>query len=56
MRSLSALGWGKPFKFFAEHREEWAVETCYVYPGAIQYFGPAEVCDVTTVTLALEKA
>ena len=47
---------GKPFKFFAENRELWAVETCYVYPGAIQYFGPTEVCDLTTRTLALEKA
>ncbi len=47
---------GKPFQYFAAHRETWAVETCYVYPGAIQYFGPSEVCDVTTRTLALEKA
>ena len=47
---------GKPFKFFEENREKWAVETCYVYPGAIQYFGPSEVCDTTTKTLALEKA
>ena len=47
---------GAPFKFFSEHRAEWAVETCFVYPGAIQYFGPAEVCDLTTRTLALEKA
>ena len=47
---------GKPFKFFAENRETWAIETCYVYPGAIQYWGPAEVCDQTTQTLALEKA
>ena len=47
---------GAPFKFFAAHREEWAVETCFVYPGAIQYFGPSEVCDLTTRTLALEKA
>ena len=47
---------GAPFKFFAEHRAEWAVETCFVYPGAIQYFGPSEVCDLTTRTLALEKA
>ena len=47
---------GKPFKFFAENRETWAVETCYVYPGAIQYWGPAEVCDQTTQTLALEQA
>jgi len=47
---------GKPFTYFAEHREKWAVESCYVYPGAIQYFGPSEVCDTTTVTLALEQA
>ena len=47
---------GKPFQFFAANRELWAVETCYTYPGAIQYFGPAEVCDLTTRTLALEKA
>lgn len=46
---------GKPFKFFQAHREEWAVDTCFVYPGAIQYYGPAEVCDITTVTLALEQ-
>jgi len=47
---------GAPFKFFAEHRALWAVETCFVYPGAIQYYGPSEVCDITTRTLALEKA
>ena len=47
---------GKPFKYFEEHRDKWAVETCYVYPGAIQYYGPAEVCDITTKTLALEQA
>ena len=47
---------GKPFTYFAEHRDEWAVETCFTYPGAIQYYGPAEVCDLTTRTLALEKA
>ena len=47
---------GAPFKFFASVRDEWAVETCYTYPGAIQYYGPAEVCDLTTRTLALEKA
>ena len=47
---------GAPFKFFAENRETWAVETCFVYPGAIQYFGPGEVCDQPTRTLTLEKA
>ncbi len=46
---------GKPFKYFAAHRAEWAVETSYTYPGAIQYYGPTEVCDLTTRTLALEK-
>ena len=45
---------GAPFKFFAANREKWAVETSFVYPGAIQYYGPAEVCDATTKTLALE--
>ena len=47
---------GAPFKYFEAHREEWAVKTAYVYPGAIQYYGPTEVCDITTVTLALEQA
>lgn len=47
---------GKPFKYFEAHRDEWSVETCYTFPGAIQYYGPAEVCDLTTRTLALEKA
>ncbi|MBQ9715376.1 MAG: diphosphate--fructose-6-phosphate 1-phosphotransferase [Clostridia bacterium] len=46
---------GAPFKYFEERREKWAVETCYVYPGAIQYYGPEEVCDITTITLALEQ-
>ena len=46
---------GAPFKFFESVREQWAVETSYVYPGAIQYWGPSEVCDRTTVTLALEQ-
>ena len=47
---------GAPFKYFEAHRKQWAVETCFKYPGAIQYYGPAEVCDLTTVTLALEQA
>ena len=46
---------GKPFKYFEAHRDEWAVETSYVFPGAIQYYGPTEVCDITTRTLALEQ-
>ena len=46
---------GKPFKTFASKRNKWAIETCYVYPGPIQYWGPAEVCDMPTKTLRLEK-
>ncbi len=45
---------GNPFKTFASMRDKWAIETCYVYPGPIQYWGPGEVCDKTTITLALE--
>ena len=47
---------GAPFKYFAAHRDEWAKETAYVYPGPIQYWGPSEVCDQPTKTLQLEKA
>ena len=47
---------GAPFKFFESQRATWAIENCYIYPGAIQYFGPTEVCDITTRTLALEQA
>jgi len=46
---------GKPFKAFAAQRNQWAKETCYVYPGPIQYWGPASVCDLPTKTLALEQ-
>ena len=46
---------GAPFKAFAAKRDEWALETAYVYPGPIQYFGPTEVCDQPTKTLTLEQ-
>ena len=46
---------GKPFKYFEERRADWAVQTAYIYPGAIQYYGPSAVCDITTRTLALEQ-
>ena len=45
---------GKPFKKFAEQRREWAMSTCYTYPGPIQYFGPTEVCDQPSRTLYYE--
>jgi len=47
---------GAPFMYFAEHREEWAKGTAFVYPGPIQYFGPADVCDQPTKTLVLEHS
>lgn len=44
----------KPFISFAKHRDKWAVETKYLYPGAIQYYGPDEVCNKPTKTIMLE--
>ncbi len=46
---------GAPFKLFAENRDKWAVEETYTFPGAIQYYGPPEICDQPTRTLKLEK-
>ena len=46
---------GAPFQAFAANRDNWSSTTDYVYPGPIQYFGPAEVCDMPTITLRLEK-
>jgi pyrophosphate--fructose-6-phosphate 1-phosphotransferase len=45
---------GAPFLKFASKRDEWALNTCYVYPGPIQYFGPTEVCDQPSLTLQYE--
>ena len=47
---------GAPFKKLADNRETWAVETSFVYPGPIQYFGPSEVCDLPSKTIELEQA
>jgi pyrophosphate--fructose-6-phosphate 1-phosphotransferase len=47
---------GAPFKAFAAQREVWAVETAFTFPGAIQYYGPDEVCNQPTETLKYEKA
>ena len=46
---------GPVFKALEKNREKWALNDCYVFPGAIQYFGPSSVCDCTTVTLQLEQ-
>ena len=46
---------GPVFKKLEAHREDWALNDRYLFPGAIQYFGPATVCDITTVTLQLEN-
>lgn len=45
---------GTPFKKFASQREDWAQNTCYIYPGPVQYFGPTEVCDQPSMTLKYE--
>ncbi|WP_423126806.1 diphosphate--fructose-6-phosphate 1-phosphotransferase [Gaoshiqia sp. Z1-71] len=46
---------GAPFNYLTANRDKWAIETSYLYPGPIQYWGPTEVCDRTTVTLQLEQ-
>lgn len=46
---------GAPYKEYVKYRDEWAVNTSYLFPGAIQYYGPEEVCDAPTKTLILES-
>lgn len=45
---------GRPYLKFASMRETLALNTLYQYPGPIQYFGPAEICDRPSMTLLLE--
>lgn len=45
---------GRPYLKFASMRETLALNTLYQYPGPIQYFGPAEICDCPSMTLLLE--
>lgn len=47
---------GAPYKKLVDNRDDWAINTKYVYPGPIQYFGPSEVCDAPTKTLVLEQS
>ena len=47
---------GPVFKQLQDNREDWAMNDRYLFPGAIQYFGPSSVCDITTRTLQLERA
>ena len=47
---------GPVFKKLEQNREDWALNDRYLFPGAIQYFGPSSVCDITTVTLQLEQS
>lgn len=47
---------GPVFKQLQDNREDWAINDRYLFPGAIQYFGPSSVCDITTVTLQLERS
>ncbi|MBP5616572.1 MAG: diphosphate--fructose-6-phosphate 1-phosphotransferase [Elusimicrobiaceae bacterium] len=45
---------GKPFAYLSKVRATWATQDQFVFPGPIQFFGPAAVTDITTVTLQLE--
>ncbi|MBO4675003.1 MAG: diphosphate--fructose-6-phosphate 1-phosphotransferase [Elusimicrobiaceae bacterium] len=46
---------GEPFKYLVKNRVIWAEQDQFIFPGPIQFFGPAEVTDVTTYTLLLEQ-
>ncbi|MDR1372340.1 MAG: diphosphate--fructose-6-phosphate 1-phosphotransferase [Dysgonamonadaceae bacterium] len=46
---------GAPFREYAALREYWALNDDYVYPGPIQFYGPAELTDQPTMTLHLEQ-
>ncbi len=46
---------GPVFKKLQDNRQDWAMNDRYLFPGAIQYFGPSSVCDITTITLQLER-
>ncbi len=45
---------GAPFRAFSAKREEWALKTSYTFPGAIQYYGPDEICNKPAISLSLE--
>ena len=47
---------GPVFKQLQDNRDDWAMNDRYLFPGAIQYFGPSSVCDITTITLQLERS
>lgn len=47
---------GPVFKELEGNREDWAMNDRYLFPGAVQYFGPSSVCDITTCTLQLERS
>lgn len=47
---------GKPFKELVKNRDKWALTESYMFPGPVQYFGPAEITDMTTKTLQYEQA
>ncbi|MBD3867245.1 MAG: diphosphate--fructose-6-phosphate 1-phosphotransferase [Acidobacteria bacterium] len=46
---------GPVFQAFARQRESWVLGDCYLFPGPIQFFGPAEVVDRSTATLQLRS-
>ncbi len=47
---------GPVFKKLQDNRERWALGEHFIFSGPIQYYGPSEVCDVTTKTLQIENA
>lgn len=46
---------GRPFSFFKEKRQGWRLQDDYCCPGPIQFYGPSELTDAVTLTLAAER-
>ena len=48
---------GKPFKYYEKIREEWSQgDDKFAFPGAIQYYGNRDICDLPSKTLLIEKS
>lgn len=46
---------GPVFQSLQSQRDHWSRTTRFRYPGPLQYFGPQEICERTTLTLELES-
>lgn len=46
---------GNPFSYFDMHRDSWAIQDHYRFPGPMQFFGEPDITDTIPLTMILEK-